>query len=357
MSWKRIACCTDIHFGKKADSEEHNLDCRAFIRWFCETARDRGCDSVAVLGDWNDSRSKIRIDTYDHSYWAARDISDLGVPVYWMLGNHDIFFRDNRTVHSLPWLKDMPNVVFVQDPALVGDTLFSPWLCTDEEMKQVSKLRARYVFGHFEFAGFLMNAQIAAPDRGKLDPEWWSQAPEYIFSGHFHKRQRKLVRGTEVHYIGNAFPHDFSDVGDTARGMMILERDGIPEYLDWPDMPSYHRVRLSRLLDQDQTTAYHPRATVRVTPDVATTSEDRDALRDEMREQYRVRELVLEPEQPIEIRSAGGGGDVDEDVEERLAGSTIEQIVIDHIRSLDLAGTNLSAVLLEEIFLTAGSEG
>ena len=64
----------------------------------------------------------------------------------------------------------------------------------------------------------------------------------------FHKRQ---VQG-QVHYIGNAFPHNYADAWDDERGMMILDEENNkePEYLNWADCPKYRTVKLSQLLDR-----------------------------------------------------------------------------------------------------------
>ena len=64
------------------------------------------------------------------------------------------------------------------------------------------------------------------PNHGELKSEHFVNQ-EYVFSGHFHKRQIK----NKIHYIGNAFPHNYADAGDDERGMMILEFGKEPEYI------------------------------------------------------------------------------------------------------------------------------
>ena len=49
---------------------------------------------------------------------------------------------------------------------------------------------------------------------------------EYVFTGHFHKRQVK----DNIIYTGNAFPHNFSDAWDDERGWMFLEWGKEPEF-------------------------------------------------------------------------------------------------------------------------------
>ena len=89
-----------------------------------------------------------------------------------------------------------------------------------------------------------MNALVEMPDTGTVTSEQMANV-ERVFSGHFHMRQE---RGN-VTYIGNAFPHNFTDAGDDKRGCMVLEWDGEPEFHTWPDQPLYKVVKLSTLLD------------------------------------------------------------------------------------------------------------
>ena len=103
------------------------------------------------------------------------------------------------------------------------------------------------MFGHFELPHFYMNAMVQMPDHGDLKAEHFKHQ-EYVFSGHFHKRQQQGA----IHYIGNAFPHNYADAWDDARGMMILdkENDGEPEYINWDNCPKYRTVKLSQLIDK-----------------------------------------------------------------------------------------------------------
>ncbi len=49
--FKKVACFTDIHFGLKQGSRTHNQDCEDFINWFCDTAKEEGCETAILLGD------------------------------------------------------------------------------------------------------------------------------------------------------------------------------------------------------------------------------------------------------------------------------------------------------------------
>ena len=95
-----------------------------------------------------------------------------------------------------------------------------------------------------------------------------------------------------MHYIGNAFPHNYSDAWDDDRGMMILEWGKQPEYYAWPGQPTFRTVTLSRLIDEaDQLIL--PKQHLRVTLDIDITYEEASFIKENFMSQYDIRELTL----------------------------------------------------------------
>ena len=37
--FKKVACFTDIHFGLRNNSRQHNTDCEEFVLWFIKEAK------------------------------------------------------------------------------------------------------------------------------------------------------------------------------------------------------------------------------------------------------------------------------------------------------------------------------
>jgi hypothetical protein len=111
-----------------------------------------------------------------------------------------------------------------------------------------------------------------------------------VFSGHFHKRQH----GKNITYIGNAFPHNYSDVNDDDRGCMILEWGKEQTYHSWPDQPKYRVFNLSKLL-ADTEKILQPRMHVRVNLDIDISYEEATFIKDTFVNDYSLRELTLIP--------------------------------------------------------------
>ena len=247
--FKKAAVFTDIHFGMKGNSKIHNQDCEDFVDWFIQTAKENNCDTGLFCGDWNHNRNSLNLTTMDSGLRALEKLGAAFENFYIFAGNHDLYYKDARDIKSTEFAKHIPGITVINDVTVFDDVALVPWL-VNEEWKQVEKLQAKYVFGHFELPSFYMNAMVQMPDHGELKAEHFKNQ-EYVFSGHFHKRQ---IQG-KIHYIGNAFPHNYADAWDDARGMMILDRenDAEPRYIDWPDCPKYRTIKLSQLIDEKDT--------------------------------------------------------------------------------------------------------
>jgi DNA repair exonuclease SbcCD nuclease subunit len=316
--FKKIAAFTDIHFGLKSNSSTHNQDCEDFVDWFIAEAKKEGCDTGIFLGDWHHNRNSLNMLTMVSSVKALEKLGKAFDQFYFFPGNHDLYYKDKRDVHSVDWGRHIPGVTIVNEITTIGDTTMVPWLI-GEEWKKMEKLTSRYVFGHFELPLFMMNAMVQMPDHGELQASNFKN-PEYVFSGHFHKRQAKQ----NIVYIGNAFPHNYADAWDDDRGMMILEHGGKPEYRVWPDAPKFKTVKLSQLID-DGDDLIKSKTYLRVGIDIDISYEEASYIKETFLANPDLRELTLIPEKKeVEINN-------DIDVEHF---ESVDQIVSNQIANI-----------------------
>ena len=284
--FKKVACFTDIHYGLKSNSLTHLQDCEEFVDWFIDEAKKNNCETGIFLGDWSHNRNSLNLITLDTSIRCLEKLGAAFEQFFWFPGNHDLFYKDKRDIHSSAFGRHIPGVTVVENVTTMGDVTLVPWL-VGEEWKTISQIKSRYMFGHFELPLFYMNAMVQMPDHGELQVEHFKHQ-DYVFSGHFHKRQS---RG-KVHYIGNAFPHNFADTWDDDRGMMILEWGSDPQYINWPNCPKYRTLKLSELID-NQDTIMKTKMYLRVNLDIDISFEEANFIKDKFMSDHDIREISL----------------------------------------------------------------
>ena len=292
--FKKAMVFTDIHFGLKSNSSIHNEDCLKFVKWATALAQEQGCETAFFLGDWHNNRASINIVTLNYSLRALEHLNANFSRVYFIPGNHDLYYRDKRDIQSVDWARHLGNVQIVNDWFNHGDVVIAPWLVGDDH-KRLPKLKGQYLFGHFELPGYLMNAMVEMPDHGEIQRDHLNGFG-HVFTGHFHKRQTKK----NVTYIGNAFPHNYADAGDDDRGCMILEWGKEPEYYSWPDQPKYRVYKLSDVLNHTEK-MLQPGMHCRVNIDIDISYEEASFVKETFIDTYQLREITLIPQKEMDV--------------------------------------------------------
>ena len=318
--FKKAAIFTDIHFGLKSNSMLHNEDCLSFVKWVTAKAKAEGCETCLFLGDWHNTRASLNIVTLNYSIRALEHLNANFEHVYFIPGNHDLYYRDKRDIQSVEWARHLPNVEICNDWFHSGDVVIAPWLCGDDH-KRIPTLEGKYMFGHFELPGYLMNAMIEMPDQGEVRREDFNNF-EHVFTGHFHKRQTKK----NITYIGNAFPHNFADAGDTDRGFMILDWGMEPEYHAWPDQPLYNVWDLSHVIDHGDS-ILKPNMHVRVRLDIEISYEEASFIKETFVKTHNLREMALIPNKRQSLEDDMAPGEVKFE--------SVDQIVTDQIIKIE----------------------
>lgn len=286
--FRRAMVFTDLHLGKKSNSVTHNEDCWNFVNWMCKLAKQHDCETCLFLGDFHDNRNSVNVVTLDYSLRCLEYIAQHFSKTILIPGNHDLYYKDRRDAYSVNWSRNIQGIEIINDIQTIGDCVFVPWLVGDEP-HQLLKQKGQYLFGHLELPNFLMNSMVRMPDLGEVCLQDLKNI-NTVFTGHFHKRQKQ----GNVWYMGNAFPHNFSDAGDDERGCMILEWGAEPQYHAWPDAPKYRVYNLSDVLDKTDQLLL-PNSYVRINLDVDVSYEEASFVKESFAETYQLREISLLP--------------------------------------------------------------
>ena len=343
--FERAAVFGDLHLGKHGDSSRHNQDCEDFVDWFCEEAVRRKADCIIDLGDIFDNRLRLRTDTLDAGRRIFRKLLGTGAQVITLVGNHSMYLRNSRAIHSLSPFTEWDGLTVIENPTVIDGVGFLPYLVGSEYL-EAAEMNCKYVFGHLELPLFLTNQVVEHPDRGGLHMDHFTK-PERVFTGHFHKRQLKVNKhGVPVQYIGSPFGHNFNDVGDFERGAMFLEWGGEPEFVNWEPGPVYVRVPVSELWQQisDGNLHEHVRssATVEIIDDLGLEMEEAELVRTEAAEFVRdVRPFAGNAGLSVSEGQVDAGED---------DGKDTDQLVVEHIMKIDPKDSGIKPEKLVGIF-------
>lgn len=288
----KIALFTDIHWGAKNNSVLHNSDCAEYIDWFISNFKKEKCHEIVFMGDWFENRNSLNVSTLNTSYQNLKKLDSLNVPIYFCVGNHDLYHRSSRAIYSTYHFDSFKNVIMINEPMMSQHGyLFSPYLFKEEYADLAAMIQSKnpkYVFGHFEFRNFVITGTDRKMDHGPDHTQF--TGPTYIFSGHYHKRQAL----DNVVYIGNTFPTNYGDSWDDSRGMCILDTSNDDVYfLDWDDCPKYRKIKLSSVLSSPNIT-FPEKCRVTCMIDIDLAYSEAQNMREELIKTLNLREFVLE---------------------------------------------------------------
>lgn len=322
----KLCMFTDIHFGARNNSEQHNLDNLDYISWFIEQVKIQNPSHIAFLGDFFENRNAINVRTLNYATEACRRLNALGIPILWIVGNHDLYHRSNRKIFSTNMFDDLENFVVISEPVELGKDWFAaPFLFKEEYPTLAADINGhKYVIGHFEFRNFVVSGSTRTLDHGP-DAEMFI-GPKYIFSGHFHKRQfnRNIV------YIGNTFPTNYGDAGDAERGMAVFDvlNDDV-FFENWDDAPLFFKTKLSRVLEGE--CEWPPKSRVRCILDADIGYSDVQALREEMITSFDLREFSVEEDIALRKELLSEGLELESELDMSSLDSTVRQLITEGV--------------------------
>jgi len=276
---KKMAFFTDIHYGcadaKKEESIIHNTFCDNFIDFFIkEVKADPEIDSIGFLGDWNQNRTSINLETLRY---AGQNV------------------------------------------------LFCPFLMHHEYADLVQYNSVPVWFGHFEFNGYIVTGH-GTEMIGGADPDLFQQ-PELIVSGHFHKRQTR--KNKNIVYMGNPFPTSFGDEGDVDRGYATYDFTTKELFFfNWEDGPKYIYTTISDIIDGE--VEIDDRTYVKCVADIPLNYEDSADMQRHVMTTYNPRRFELRESAEVnEIITTAPLQKSTEDID------TVDNLVVDMFKKID----------------------
>lgn len=213
----KVIILGDLHLGAHKNSNSFlEYQKKFFIDILFPYIKNNGIKKVFQLGDVLDQRQKIDfvIGTFLRGT-LFKWFEDNQVQLNILLGNHDIYWRENLDISGLnlmvgteKYIRIYNDLIYFKDE----DFLLVPWVCKENKEKIVKFLekiesKRTVILGHLELANFLVNTGYVAKS-GTLDPKLFKD--NLVFSGHYHSPSSK----GNIHYVGTPYQLTWSDVDD-----------------------------------------------------------------------------------------------------------------------------------------------
>lgn len=193
-----IVLLSDVHFGVHNNSviwqDIHRQYFYEFFIPYLKKRKDEGkSDVLFVLGDIFDSRNSINISTLHLATSIFKDISDI-VDIYTLVGNHDLYYKDNNEVNSLISLKSYIKQNFIGREYKKFSNikvLIEAWNSHNSDIDDDTD----FIFTHCDLNGMIYDNGMDIED-GVVYPKNFK-----VISGHIHKTQEK----SNMLYTGSPF--------------------------------------------------------------------------------------------------------------------------------------------------------
>lgn len=242
----KVMLLGDTHFGARGDNPivlDHFIN---FYKeqFFVEVEKQKP-DLVLQLGDLLDRRKFANFSTLSvvRNEFLGPLTSDLKVPLWVLVGNHDTYYRNTLKVNGIEqsfgdFLKSGKMRLF-DSPTETDIGLIIPWICEENQEHVKSSINSSssdFCFGHFELTGYDMYRGM--PCEHGDDPKFLSRFRQ-VYSGHFHTHSRK----SNICYIGTPYDIIWSDSSDQKWFMMLDTETGQESWFQNPDK-LHHKVMI-----------------------------------------------------------------------------------------------------------------
>lgn len=268
---------TDIHFGLKNNSLLRLKVCVDVIKQIIAKLKQENIKNVIFCGDWHHSRNFLDVQTVNISSQCLSTLSKYA-HVYLILGNHDIYNKNDLKINSLMIFKENKNLTVIDKPTEITINgkiaILCPWL---SDLSNFKKDTYDYMFGHFDVSTkYIIDSYVkdnktdfsvsneelenaleddelnTVKNNRKEDEsvsfiEYAKPSVGLVFSGHIHKRKEMTINGRKFLFMGSPTQQTMGDLGDT-RGYYILDENGTYRFIETVNVPKHIELKMSDII-------------------------------------------------------------------------------------------------------------
>ena len=207
-----ISLLNDTHFGVRSGNDIYLKEQERFFRdVFFPTCDNLGIKEVFHLGDFFDNRKSLDLRTLHYAgKYFIDPLMNRDMHMYIVPGNHDVYYKSSNRITSLDII-ECENITVLRNPTTIGNIDMIPWITEDNREEcwtHIANSKSKYLFGHFELAGFRYIGSSNRMSEG-VDPTALRKFDK-VLSGHYHVKSE----GHNVTYLGTQFELDWADQGE-----------------------------------------------------------------------------------------------------------------------------------------------
>lgn len=202
----KVLLFTDLHI-----LDENSKLIKKVLNFILETAKQSSAVCAINMGDTFHFKNKLHATELNMYRDFLFELTEI-MPVYSIIGNHDWALKGEHEIHSLQGFQDISQHYIVDTSAQVqidGKMLGMIPYCFNENHFDAIRAkigRVDYLFGHFDVNGFEYG-------NGEEEKGSWSAEHKFsdvlrVFSGHYHKYQTRIVKNTEITFLGTSYTVD-----------------------------------------------------------------------------------------------------------------------------------------------------
>lgn len=228
MSDTKMLLYSDLHFGARGNDQTFlDIQIDFFENFLLPKVRRDDVDYATVAGDLFENRRSINLKVLNVAQDLINEICDAVTALYFVMGNHDTYYVNDRKFNSLRLFEDVPNFVPIRTlerREIEGNEfLFVPWTQSEGERKEVRNLLeaegADVCVGHMEVNNFEYTKDFKASG---FPQSLFKKNTQKTFFGHFHIRDQKQ----NVVSLGTPYEVDWNDYGND-KGIYTLDLDSL----------------------------------------------------------------------------------------------------------------------------------
>ena len=254
---RKIFVLGDLHLGiRNASIEWSNIQIEFLLDFFMKKVDEDGFDPerdiLVHVGDWHHVRESTNVRIFDLSLTVAQKLcAKFKRGVYVILGNHDVYYKDQTSVHSLKGFdRIFDNFYLFEKPEQLTINqhkfLMLPWIEDLEDLKRTTALYSNcdYIFCHADFKGASLT-KVTVLEHGLTKDD--VKSFKRIYSGHIHIHQNN----GNLLYVGTPYEMDRGDRGNP-KGFYVLgvESNNISEkFIENTFSPKHIRHDIASLLN------------------------------------------------------------------------------------------------------------